>query len=332
MQESTPPSPDSAFQALECPRCKAATFSLKCYTLDNFYCLIFYMAWKSERVLACPACMRQLLFENSLINLVTANLGSPVPLFKNLFLFMGTFRRGHSRSIQRMLRPLTSEEQAEFAVSCTLVGAFVGALLTAALGALAGLQGGALAWRFGASLTEESDRESVSMLGAYLAGCLVALLFAWSKRQLPWTLLWGTIGAGAWALAHWLGGQPFDRAVGDPAMHWTIIGALAATLGGTRGFTIRFVRKRTQTQDAFDDPVLLSLLVKSACKATVRDWVWWSVVVSGAIGGILIGAAGGALLGFFSSNAAAGAGIGAVAGALGGGSGGAAVAREQRSS
>jgi hypothetical protein len=103
--ESTPqPQGDDRVRILEsqeglpvlCPRCRVDTDSLKDYSVVHFVCLPIYWVWNSERIVACPKCMRKALFQRTAAAVPLANVLFPVVWVVYLSQIFATCRRGHS--------------------------------------------------------------------------------------------------------------------------------------------------------------------------------------------------------------------------------------------
>jgi hypothetical protein len=99
---------------LPCPRCSKVTCSLKYYHILNVVFLLFAFRIESDRLIACPRCMRRLLALHSLVWLLIANLLWPVlVLAPNLVHFLMTFRRGHSGNIRDIVWRQLTEAQVQ---------------------------------------------------------------------------------------------------------------------------------------------------------------------------------------------------------------------------
>jgi hypothetical protein len=91
-------------QSLSCPRCAAPTDSLKRFRLHQWLVFIWIGWWtRTAEYTACPACMRKILLERTLVNIPTANLIWPIVLVTNAICFARTFGRGHSKKVRDLL-------------------------------------------------------------------------------------------------------------------------------------------------------------------------------------------------------------------------------------
>ena len=97
--------PESEWPELPCPSCGKLTDSLKQYA--NFphliiFLLIFAVTQRATYV-GCPSCIRAKIGTQMLINLLTANIISPIILPIQAIWFIPTFMKGHSKSIKDMI-------------------------------------------------------------------------------------------------------------------------------------------------------------------------------------------------------------------------------------
>jgi hypothetical protein len=314
--------------ALVCPHCKKATDSLKRYGLSTVLFFFVGTGYKDEEVTACPSCMRGQILKNTVQNVITANLFFPIPAFFNVCLLLATYVRGHSRSIRHSLKPVTEADRTAALADAAMEGAGTGAVVGFLLGSLAGLLGGAIGKRMEEAILGPLGGEHGAMIGAPLVGCLVALLFAGRLRQIPVTLGWACLGAGGWTLARLLGGGAFEWAVGDPALHWAIVGVLAVSLGAARSLPLVAA---TTPSDRLRQWFVFGLLLPLPIRLLVRFLApsCWKPPLAGAVGAALPAALGGAVLGTFHGNTLIGVLIGAGAGLLAGAAGGLAVSRSR---
>lgn len=90
---------------ITCPKCHEPKESIKIYTMMSFLIFILVGAWwRTKRVVACDECMRSELIMSSAINLVTANILSPIVLLWHAVLVAMTFQKGHSPEVHGYLR------------------------------------------------------------------------------------------------------------------------------------------------------------------------------------------------------------------------------------
>ncbi len=90
---------------VHCPKCGQPSDSVKCYTMMSFLLFILVGAWwRTKRVVACAPCMRTELLTSSAINLVTANVLSPLVLIWHGVLFAMSYQEGHSSEVYGYLR------------------------------------------------------------------------------------------------------------------------------------------------------------------------------------------------------------------------------------
>lgn len=325
--------PDNALpQALECPLCGVPTFRLKRYDLPVVAYLIVYVIWTSRTCTGCPSCLRKKLLTNSLGNVVTAHVASPLILLWNLVLWTDTFRQGHAREIQATLQPPTLAEARTASTQLTLYGATFGALLGTVVGILLGLLGGALGLLLARQRPDLLDKTWCGELGAALGGVLGGCMLAGSIRHFRETVGWLLIGGILWAAVRWTSA---DTEFSKDYLHgsgfsWTMLGAELALLAGCWGRTIEIGTGRDEeTFDRFElfllPPSLIALFGRFVCGR------FWGPALSGAVGGAFGGACGGAALAGIGIHTGIGtlwgAGIGALLGAVSGFAGGLVVGR-----
>lgn len=90
---------------LNCPICRAPSDSIKSYRMMSVLVFLLVGAWwRTKHVVACASCMRGELIKSSAINLITANLLSPLVLLWHTVLFAMTFQAGHSDVVYRSQR------------------------------------------------------------------------------------------------------------------------------------------------------------------------------------------------------------------------------------
>jgi len=90
---------------ITCPKCHRPSDSVKCYRMMGVLVFLLIGAWwQTKRVVACDSCMRSELVISSAINLVTANLLSPLIWLWHGVLFAMTFGKGHSPEVIGFLR------------------------------------------------------------------------------------------------------------------------------------------------------------------------------------------------------------------------------------
>jgi hypothetical protein len=98
--------PESEWPQLPCPTCGRYTDSLKQYA--NFphlviFLLIFAVSQRATYV-GCPGCIRAKIGTQMLINLITANIISPIILPIQACWLIPTFMKGHSKSIRDLIQ------------------------------------------------------------------------------------------------------------------------------------------------------------------------------------------------------------------------------------
>jgi hypothetical protein len=93
-----------------CPRCHRATESLKEHEIANVVSLVVYLAWNAERTVACPSCLRWLLFKKALLAIPLANLFFPFVWLLYLGPLAGTAWEGHSNPEVAEAHRVTREE------------------------------------------------------------------------------------------------------------------------------------------------------------------------------------------------------------------------------
>jgi hypothetical protein len=76
---------------IPCSWCGKHAYNLKSYTLITIIFLGVFIVFRSDRVTNCPRCMRKALLQRTLVNLLTANLLSPIVIVWHGVLFLGTF-------------------------------------------------------------------------------------------------------------------------------------------------------------------------------------------------------------------------------------------------
>jgi len=108
--------PFAALQPLVCPQCGEATESLKQY--EVIHRCIFFIAMariQTAFLIACPRCMRNMLWWRLWANILMANLLWPVYIVpRTIFLIMCSHTLGHSRSISQQLRGGSSSQDKPF--------------------------------------------------------------------------------------------------------------------------------------------------------------------------------------------------------------------------
>ena len=100
---------DSGLKAI-CPQCRQPSHSIK--RLNSFFavCIVIGAWWQGQEVTACDKCMRQHIFKNALINIVTANIIWPIIILPtSLYNLYQTYRPGHSESIQQEIYLATQQ-------------------------------------------------------------------------------------------------------------------------------------------------------------------------------------------------------------------------------
>jgi len=79
-----------------CPRCELATDSLKVCEVLNIIFLLFRVFWNTEKVVACPSCMRKTLWRRTLGAIPLANLCYPIVAFTHLIALVDISSPGHT--------------------------------------------------------------------------------------------------------------------------------------------------------------------------------------------------------------------------------------------
>jgi hypothetical protein len=315
-------------QALPCPACAVPTFRLKSYELLYVVYLFVYLICKPETVTACPSCVRRRLLKNSLFNLVTANLASPIVLLWNAALWVASYRGGHSSPVQDALQEPTTADEIDAIAGMTMLGAATGGLIGGVFGAATGLLGGAVGYRLATKHLDEFPAPELTGEGCAALGAIVAsLLLTGSYRQARNSMGLFVLGSALWLTVRTVGAETdLMRQLRGSALSWGLIGALVATAGLTRATAAR--GGMGMYREIQDDRFLILILIPQVIAAVImRFWVGlWGSPLAGMLGGMGGGAAGGAFvagLGFGTAAAAGiGAAIGAVLAALGGLAGG----------
>lgn len=86
---------------LDCPRCGRLTDSLKHYRYPDLFIFLLGGAiwWESDHT-ACPPCMRAVIVNRCVRNILPAHLVWPIFLLPwALYLYFATFRRGHGAGV-----------------------------------------------------------------------------------------------------------------------------------------------------------------------------------------------------------------------------------------
>ena len=88
-----------AFQ-IRCPCCQQPSDSIKQYKMHKLVVFILIAAHvQSATYTACSSCMRKIIGERMLVNVIPANLAWPVIALAWGVQFARTFSKGHSRSV-----------------------------------------------------------------------------------------------------------------------------------------------------------------------------------------------------------------------------------------
>jgi hypothetical protein len=94
MHEPITPSPEAG--EVICPRCQQPTDSLKCYDIPVVVCLILYVVWNSETVIACPSCMRAAVIKRAFVATFLSNIMAPFLWVWHFVLIFCSGIQGHS--------------------------------------------------------------------------------------------------------------------------------------------------------------------------------------------------------------------------------------------
>jgi hypothetical protein len=93
--------PELARVSVECPVCRCASESMKLYRIFDRFVFFGVLVVREREEVACPSCMRSILWGRCFANLFTANLLWPVwVLPRTLIMVAATYSRGHSRGIE----------------------------------------------------------------------------------------------------------------------------------------------------------------------------------------------------------------------------------------
>jgi hypothetical protein len=76
---------------IPCPWCQKYAYDQRTYALLTLVFIGFWAYARADDVTLCPGCMRQALLQRTLINLLTANVISPVVILWHGILFVRTF-------------------------------------------------------------------------------------------------------------------------------------------------------------------------------------------------------------------------------------------------
>lgn len=98
---------------LPCPRCKQPTTSLKQFMLFEWFVFLYVYVWaRRGTYTACPSCMRTIVAERFVYNLIPANLAMFFlgPFF--VVQFLRTFIPGHSKEIQQGIEEWRRSQEA----------------------------------------------------------------------------------------------------------------------------------------------------------------------------------------------------------------------------
>ena len=80
-----------------CPRCGRLTNDIKQLRIwRSFICVIVFIRWREEVVVACPDCMRKELTQSLLDNIISANLAWPAMAILYIPRYLTTRRAGPS--------------------------------------------------------------------------------------------------------------------------------------------------------------------------------------------------------------------------------------------
>jgi hypothetical protein len=81
---------------IACPDCFEPTDRLKIYQVPNIFFAVVVWGWATERLVACPSCMRMKLLEKLFIGILMANIFYPILAFILLSALWMTRADGHS--------------------------------------------------------------------------------------------------------------------------------------------------------------------------------------------------------------------------------------------
>jgi hypothetical protein len=85
---------------IQCPKCGKPSENIKRYKMPDIVVFFLIFAWgRRATYTACGGCMRQIIGEKMLINLVTANLAWPLLAFFWIGKFVSSYSKGHSQSV-----------------------------------------------------------------------------------------------------------------------------------------------------------------------------------------------------------------------------------------
>jgi hypothetical protein len=298
--------------------CHVPTLRLRAYELPYVVFLVIYSVWQSKTVTACPTCIRPKLLKNSLFNLFTANVCSPLPLLWNAWLWTESCRGGHSRSVELAFRDPTLAEATDSLAGITMVGAASGGFMGSFACAAAGLLGGAIGFRLAAKAPDPwLDPVLAGEVGAALAGALLSLLWARSVRLARRSLGLYVLGIAIWlAVRTFAAEADLVRQLRGTALSWGLVGALVATAGLARTAAARAGTDNLEGEPE-DEGTGFDLLISLALMLLVK-WFRpqaWGVPLAGLLGGIAGGVTGGVFIGAFGFGTAEGAAMVGAAGA-----------------
>ncbi len=87
-----------------CPRCGHPSTAIKVIDFPIILVLIVFFVWWTQRVIACPSCVRVKILHFVGINLFTMHITWPVYVIISIIPLIRSFLAGHSTEIVEILR------------------------------------------------------------------------------------------------------------------------------------------------------------------------------------------------------------------------------------
>jgi hypothetical protein len=85
---------------IQCPKCGKPSDNIKRYKMADIVVFLLIFAWARRATFtACGGCMRQIIGERMLINLVTANICWPLLAFFWIGKIVSSYSKGHSQGV-----------------------------------------------------------------------------------------------------------------------------------------------------------------------------------------------------------------------------------------